>query len=99
MDLHVLRSPVSVDCDAPKQPRLRRVREEDEMNQQEAIEAARKMGHKWVAMDNEKWYSYKFKPYKRLTIWTNPMLRGSIYSYLGKDTSGINWEESLEEVE
>ena len=68
------------------------------MNQQEAIEKARKLGYKWVAMDKSKWWSaYALKPIKDKTLWGGS-LRGCLLSYLGKDTSGINWEESLAEV-
>lgn len=68
------------------------------MNQQEAIEAAKKLGFEWVAMDKNGWWSaYSIKPNKDKTLWGGAMC-GGLYSYLGKDTSGINWEESLAEV-
>ena len=68
------------------------------MDQQEAIKEARKRGYKWVAMDKSKWWSaYAVKPIKDKTLWGGSLM-GVHYSYLGKDTSGINWEESLAEV-
>ena len=68
------------------------------MNQQEAIEKARKLGYKWVAMDKNKWWAaYAVEPIKDKTLWGGSLMARH-YSYLGKDTSGINWEESLAEV-
>lgn len=68
------------------------------MNQKEAIEAAKKLGFEWVAMDKSGWWSaYAVKPIKDKTLWGGA-LNSSFYSYLGKDTSGINWEESLAEA-
>ena len=69
MDLYVLRSPVSTDCDAPKQPRLRRVRKAGKMKtitEAEAQEYANKW-RVWIAVDkNELVFWYVRKPVANL---------------------------------
>lgn len=72
MDLHVLRSPVSVDCDAPKQPRLRQVREGDEMKtitEADAKQLANLLGM-WIAVDEDNdVYMFKNKPHIDGNVW------------------------------
>lgn len=68
------------------------------MNQQEAIEAAKELGFEWVAMYKDGlWFAYQYEPKIYNNIWGGSMF-GEPIECLGEDTSGINWEESLEEV-